>query len=146
MEQLNGAQGHNDACSGVWWSIRASEECITEFIWDGDYCCATHLPITLITPDSDPVLAQHIVIIFPKEFNPPWLCALNHHAEIEWSLVSDWYELSFLSDILRVVRSNVRLMIQLMNACSTLQCGGCAEDWCRGEGSGYHQHTWTKTL
>ena len=62
---------------GVWWSIRASEECITvspslsemEII-----VVPPTSPIILITPDSDPVLAQHIVIIFPKEFNPPWLC------------------------------------------------------------------------
>ena len=131
---------------GVWWSIWASEECITEFIWDGDYCCATHLPHYSDHPWLRPSASSAHCDYISKRVQPTMTLCKSHHAEIEWSLVSDWYELSFLSDILCVVRSNVRLMIQLMNACSSLQYGGCAEDWCRGEGSGYHWHTWTKTL
>ena len=72
MEGINGAQGHNDACSAV--SDGASERLrsVSPSLSEMDIIVVPPTsPIILITPDSDPVLAQHIVIIFPKEFNPP---------------------------------------------------------------------------
>ena len=67
MEELNGAQGHNDA-SSLMEHLNVCEECITKSEMEIIVAPPTS-PIILIT------LAQHKVyrhvIIFPKEFNPP---------------------------------------------------------------------------